>query len=151
MIPNQVALLRLRQMQLQQVEEVIQTDRKLMVDSVAAALGCSHGLAYSTMYDHLKFQKVCTQWVPRELKGREKLKWSEWVCPCNISYDMQIKEMICLTGLLLGMKHGCIATNPNQSVLQCKGNIPVHLQPNSLRLWVRHQLGRLCLQPRLGP
>jgi hypothetical protein len=28
--------------------------------------------------------------------------------------------------------HGCITTNLNQSVLQCNGNIPVHIQPKSL-------------------
>jgi hypothetical protein len=61
--------------------------------------------------------------VSRELKDREKR--TEWVCPCNISYDMQMKEKICLTGLLLGTNHGCITTNPNQSVLQCNGNIQV--------------------------
>jgi hypothetical protein len=44
-----------------------------MIDSVATALGCSHGLAYSIMHDHLKFQKVCTRWVPRELKDRETI------------------------------------------------------------------------------
>jgi hypothetical protein len=38
-----------------------------MIDSVATALGCSHGLAYSIMHDHLKFW-----WVPRELKDQEK-------------------------------------------------------------------------------
>jgi hypothetical protein len=69
-------------------------------------------------------------------------KWTEWVLPCSISYSMQMEETICLTGMLLGMNHGCITTYPNQSMLQCNGNIPLHLQP-SLRLC--HQLGRLCL------
>jgi hypothetical protein len=43
---------------------------------------------------------------------------------------MQEEEeiLVCLTGLLLGTNYGCITTNPNQSVLQCNGNIPVHLQ-----------------------
>jgi histone-lysine N-methyltransferase SETMAR len=49
---------------------------------------------------------------------------------------MQMKEKICLTGLLLATNHGCIAKNPNQSVLQCKANIPVHLQPNSSKFKV---------------
>jgi hypothetical protein len=39
-----------------------------MIDSVTTALGCCSGLAYGIMHDHLKFQKVCTQWVPREVK-----------------------------------------------------------------------------------
>jgi hypothetical protein len=70
-------------------------------------------------------------------------KWTEWICPCNISYSMQMKEMICLTGLLLGTNHGCITSNPNQSVLQCNGNIPIHHQTKSLRL--RRHLRRLWL------
>jgi transposase len=67
----------------QQVEELIRADRRITVDSVATALGCSHGLAYSIMHDRLKFRKVCARWVPRELK-----KLNEWVCPCNVSYGM---------------------------------------------------------------
>jgi hypothetical protein len=31
-------------------------------------------------------------------------------------------EKTCLTGLLLETNHGCITTNPNQSMLQCNGN-----------------------------
>jgi hypothetical protein len=37
-----------------------------------------------------------------------------------------------LTGLLLGTNHGRSTTNPNQRVLQCNGNITVHLQPKVL-------------------
>jgi hypothetical protein len=57
----------------QRVEELIRADRKITVDSVPTALGCSQGLAYSIMHDHLKFRKVCARWVPRELKNREKM------------------------------------------------------------------------------
>jgi transposase len=57
----------------QWVEELIQADRRITIDSVAAALGCSHGLAYSTMHDRVKFREVCARWVPRELKYREKM------------------------------------------------------------------------------
>jgi hypothetical protein len=56
----------------QRVEELIQADRRITIDSVATALRYSHGLVYSTMHDHLKFRKVCARWVPRELKDREK-------------------------------------------------------------------------------
>jgi hypothetical protein len=78
-------------------------------------------------------ESVRTVGAQRTEGSRKKL--TEWVCPCN-SYGIQMKEKICLTGLLLGKK---------ESVLQCNENIPVHLQPKSLRLRVRHQLGRLCL------
>jgi hypothetical protein len=56
-----------------QVEELIFADRRIMIDSVATALGCCHGLAYSIMRDHLKFWNVCTRWVPRELKDGERM------------------------------------------------------------------------------
>jgi fructose/tagatose bisphosphate aldolase len=45
----------------QQVEELIRAYSRITIDSVATALGCSHGLAYSIMHDGLKFRKVCTR------------------------------------------------------------------------------------------
>jgi hypothetical protein len=56
----------------QRVVELIRANRRITTDSVATALGCSHGLAYSTVRDCLKFRKVCARWVPRELKDRQK-------------------------------------------------------------------------------
>jgi transposase len=58
----------------QRVEELIRADRRIAIDSVATALGCSHGLAYSIMHNILMFRKVCARWVPRELKDRDKIK-----------------------------------------------------------------------------
>jgi hypothetical protein len=52
----------------QQMEQLIRADGRITVDSVTTALGCSRGLAYSIMHDYLKFQKVCIQWLPSELK-----------------------------------------------------------------------------------
>jgi hypothetical protein len=63
--------------------------------------------------------------VQRTERIEEEL--TEWVCPCNISYGMQMK-MICLARLLLGTDHGCITINPNKSVLQCNANIPSNKQ-----------------------
>jgi hypothetical protein len=57
----------------QRVEKFIRVDRRIMINSAATALGSSHGLAYRIMQDHLKFWKVCARWVPRELKGRDKI------------------------------------------------------------------------------
>jgi hypothetical protein len=45
----------------QQVEELIRTDKRITIDSVVTTLGYSHGLAYSIMHDLLKFPKVCAQ------------------------------------------------------------------------------------------
>jgi hypothetical protein len=58
---------------LQRTEELIRAEKRITLDSVATALGCSSGLAYSILYDRLKFRKVCARWVPRELKDREKI------------------------------------------------------------------------------
>jgi hypothetical protein len=44
-----------REATVQRVEELIHADRRIMIASVATALGCSYGLAYIIMYDHLKF------------------------------------------------------------------------------------------------
>jgi hypothetical protein len=57
-----------REATVQRVEELIRTDRRITTDSVATALWCSHGFAYSIMHDHLKFRKVCARWVRKELK-----------------------------------------------------------------------------------
>jgi hypothetical protein len=57
------------------VEELIWADRRITIDSVATALGCTHDIAYSIIYDCFKCWKVCARWVPGELKDREK--WTE--------------------------------------------------------------------------
>lgn len=125
-----------------QVEEMIQADRRITIDSIATAIRCSHGLAYSIMHDRLNFQKVCSGGCPDN--WLRNTKWIEWACACNVSLGTPMKEKTCLTGLLLGMNHGCITTNPNQSVIQCNGNILLHLHAWNSRL--RPQLVRLCLQ-----
>jgi transposase len=45
----------------QRVEELIPAHSKMTIDSVATALGCSHGLGYSIRHDRLKFRKVCAR------------------------------------------------------------------------------------------
>jgi hypothetical protein len=55
------------------VEELIQADMRITINSVATALGCSQGLVYSIMHDGLKFRKVCARQAQRELKDQEKM------------------------------------------------------------------------------
>jgi hypothetical protein len=117
--------------------------RPVLIETEATALGGSHDLVCSILHYCLNFQKVCARWMSRELNDwGGKKKWIQWICPCNISYSMKMKEkiLVCITGLLLGMNHCCITTNLNESVFQCNGNVPVYLRPKSLRL--HHQLGR---------
>jgi hypothetical protein len=42
----------------QRVEKLMPADSMIRTISIATALGCSRGLAYSIMHDHLKFRKV---------------------------------------------------------------------------------------------
>jgi hypothetical protein len=128
----------------QQMEELIRADRRM--DNYRQCSNCTRlfpCLAYSIMHDQLKFWKYAHGGCPDNWRTEKKL--TESVCPCNISYGMQMKEKTCLTEILLGMYHRCITTNKNHSVLQCDGNSLVHLlvQPKSLRLC--HQMGRLYL------
>jgi hypothetical protein len=84
------------------------------------------------MHDHLKFWKVGTLWVPREPKDSEKINLMGLYLQQLLQYADEGEDM--LNTFLLRTNHGCTTTNPNQSVLQCNGNIPVHLKPKRLRL-----------------
>jgi hypothetical protein len=58
---------------------------------------------------------------------------------------MKERIEISLTGFLLGTNHGSIATNPNQSMIQCKENIPLHIQPKSSKFKVTSSAGKVML------
>jgi hypothetical protein len=60
---------------------------------------------------------------------------------------MQMKEKICLTRLLLETNHEYIVTKLNESVLQCSGNIPVHLKPKSLKFEVTPSFSGNTVRP----
>jgi hypothetical protein len=47
--------------------------------------------------------------------------------------------------LFLKTDHGCIITNPNQTVLQCNENIPVHRHPKSSNFKVTPLAGKVML------
>ena len=57
---------------LQRVEDIIRGDRRVTIDTVATAIGCSHGQAYNIMHERLGFHKVCSRWVPRQLTPQHK-------------------------------------------------------------------------------
>jgi len=57
---------------LQRVEDIILADRRVTIDAVATAIGCSLGQAYSMMHEGLRFYKVCSRWVPRQLTPQHK-------------------------------------------------------------------------------
>jgi transposase len=40
-----------REVTVQRVQELIRADRRITIDNVTTALGCSHGLAYNIIHD----------------------------------------------------------------------------------------------------
>jgi len=57
---------------LQRVEDISRAERRVTVDAVATAIGCSRGQAYNMMHEGLGFHKVCSCWVPRQLTPQHK-------------------------------------------------------------------------------
>jgi hypothetical protein len=57
---------------LQCVKDIIRADWRVTIDTVATTIECSHGQAYNIMHDLLGFHKVCSCWVPSQLKPQCK-------------------------------------------------------------------------------
>jgi transposase len=76
------------------VKELIRADRRITIDSVTTALGCSHCLAYSIMHDRLKYRTECAQWVPRKPKDREKNKPNASVLATLLRYADEGEHML---------------------------------------------------------
>jgi hypothetical protein len=55
------------------MEELIRSDRRITIDSVATAIVCSHSLAHNIIHDRSKFRNVCATWLPREMRDRGKI------------------------------------------------------------------------------
>jgi hypothetical protein len=70
-IPNEVTLLTITtEPTLQRMEELTRADRRIMIDSVATALRCSHDLAYSIMHDCFEVsESVCIVGAQRTALG----------------------------------------------------------------------------------
>jgi hypothetical protein len=102
---------------------------------------CSHGLAYSIMHDRSKFRKVCAWWVPRELKDWQETNRTSLSLQHLLRHADEGKDMLNWT--VTGDKSLVHHYQLQPKCASMNGNNPVHLlvQPKSLRLWVRHQLG----------
>jgi hypothetical protein len=59
------------------VNTLIQENRRITVSAVANVLDISYGSAYSIMHDELKYRKVCSRWVPKQLTEDHKQKRAE--------------------------------------------------------------------------
>jgi transposase len=56
------------------VNTLIQENRQITVSAVANVLDISYGSTYSIMHDELKYRKVCSRWVPKQLTEDHKQK-----------------------------------------------------------------------------
>jgi hypothetical protein len=86
----------------QQVQGLIQANRRITMDGVATAVGCSHGLAYSIMHDLLKFRKVCVGWVPRELEFRGEISRMGLFLQHLLRYEYADEGEDVLNGIVIG-------------------------------------------------
>ena len=58
----------------QWVGDLVRADRRVTIDTIVTAIGCSHGMAYLIMHDRFGFHKVCARWVPRMLTPQHKMQ-----------------------------------------------------------------------------
>ena len=56
----------------QQIEQRSRDYRRVIIDEIAVEFNVSHGSAYSIVHDDLRYRKVCSTWVPRQLSNDHK-------------------------------------------------------------------------------
>jgi hypothetical protein len=74
------------------VEDLIRADRRVTIDTIATAIGCSHGMAYLIMHDST-WQQFSQMNVGKQQKNEDSNEGlSE---DCNIKCICRILIMIC--------------------------------------------------------
>jgi len=56
----------------QQIEQRIRDYSRVTIDEIAVEFNTSHGSAYDIVRDGLRYRKVCSRWVPRQLSDDHK-------------------------------------------------------------------------------
>ena len=57
-----------------EVQALIQQDRRITVDQVATELDISHGTAWHILTEKLGMKKLCSRWIPHVLTEEQKIK-----------------------------------------------------------------------------
>ena len=125
---------------LQRVEDIIQAERRVTVDTVATAIGRSCGHAYNMMHEVLGFHKVCSRWVPRQHTPQHKSQRMGLSLQHLQRYQDEGDDMFLGSSLVMSL--GCTIMSPRWSVPPCSGNILHPQRTRSLR-W-HHQPGKSC-------
>ena len=58
----------------QAVEDLIKSDRRVILDEIATKLDISHGTVYAIVREKLHFSKVSCRWVPKMLTDDHKMQ-----------------------------------------------------------------------------
>jgi hypothetical protein len=115
-----------------------------MIDSVATALGYSHGLAYTIMHERLRFRKACARRVLKKLKNREKRNLIGLSLQHLLRYADEGEDM--LNRIVTGEESLVHHYQPESKCTSVQWKHPS--SPSTKKLEVpnlRHQLGRLYL------
>ena len=56
-----------------EVQALIQQDRRITVDQMATELDISHGTAWHIVNENLGMKKLCSRWVPHVLTEEQKV------------------------------------------------------------------------------
>jgi hypothetical protein len=57
----------------QQIKQRIRDYRRFTIDEIAVEFNMNHGSTYSIVHNDLRYRKVCSRWVPRQLSHDHKL------------------------------------------------------------------------------
>ncbi|GBN75236.1 Histone-lysine N-methyltransferase SETMAR [Araneus ventricosus] len=55
-----------------EVHDLVLNNRRVTVDEIHRLLGISVGTTHTIMHQHLKFRKICAQWVPHQLTAEQR-------------------------------------------------------------------------------
>ena len=110
----------------QHVVQIIHNDRRVSIDNIVCAVGCSHGTAYNIMHEQLKFRKVCERWVPCRLTEEQKM-FRMGLSLQNLNQNTKEGEDL-WHELLWETSLGCTTFNQNRKDLPWNGNIPPRQQ-----------------------
>ncbi|GBL96877.1 hypothetical protein AVEN_173081-1 [Araneus ventricosus] len=112
-----------------EVHDLVLNNRGVTVDEIHRLLGISVGTTHTIMHQHLKFRKICAQWVPHQLTAEQ----------CNNRMALSLshlqsyreEEYGFLSHIVTGDKHGVTTLNRKASVRANSGNMRLHhLQRN---------------------
>ncbi|GBM30484.1 hypothetical protein AVEN_237707-1 [Araneus ventricosus] len=112
-----------------EVHDLVMNNHRVTVDEIHRLLGISVGTTHTIMHQHLKFRKICAQWVPHQLTAEQRnnrmaLSFS------HLQRYMRRNTAFCLI-LSLVTKHGVTTLNRKASVRASSGNMRLHhLQRN---------------------